>query len=412
MSGTTLQVDGPWAVRVLDDLAKFGADPGGGISRPAYSSADLEARAWLEELMATIGLEVEVDGARNTIARISASSAGTPAIALGSHTDTVPNGGRYDGALGVVAAIAAVKAMIESDTPLLHSVEVLNFAGEEPTLNGGTVGSRAMAGVLPDDFFDSAGYGDMPTLEIIHRAGLSRVSVLSARRARGDLAGYLELHVEQGGVLEAAGSAIGGVEGIVGIRRYTLVSVGEANHAGTTEMARRDDALVKAAPLVSAVRDIAIRHGIVGTVGTVDVSPGAANIIPGEVRMSIEIRGLQNDVLDEAETALRDAAAAQGGCSVEHVSRKDPVLCDPRLRGAVEQAARQWGYSYRSMASGGGHDATAMANICPVGMLFVPSVGAVSHAPEEYTTPEDCVRGAQTLLAAALVVDAVLDGWR
>ena len=411
MSGAPLPVDGPWVIRVLDDLAKFGADPGGGISRPAYSSADLEARAWLEEVMAAVGLEVAVDGARNTIGRTATSSTGVPAIALGSHTDTVPNGGRYDGALGVVAAIAAAKAMLESDTSLLHSVEVLNFAGEEPTLDGGTVGSRAMAGVLPDDFFSSAGYGDMPTAEIIHRAGLSRAGVLSARRARGDLAGYLELHIEQGGVLEAAGTSIGGVQGIVGIRRYLLVSVGQANHAGTTEMARRDDALVRAAPFVSAVRDIAIRHGIVGTVGTVDVSPGAANIIPGEVRMSIEIRGLQNHVLDAAETALRDGAAARG-CSIEDVSRKDPVLCDPRLRAAVEEAARQWGYSYRSLASGAGHDATAMANICPVGMLFVPSAGAVSHAPEEYTTPEDCVRGAQTLLAAALVVDVVLDGWR
>ena len=411
MSGAPLPVDGPWVIRVLDDLAKFGADPGGGISRPAYSSADLEARAWLEEVMAAVGLEVAVDGARNTIGRTATSSTGVPAIALGSHTDTVPNGGRYDGALGVVAAIAAAKAMLESDTSLLHSVEVLNFAGEEPTLDGGTVGSRAMAGVLPDDFFSSAGYGDMPTAEIIHRAGLSRAGVLSARRARGDLAGYLELHIEQGGVLEAAGTSIGGVQGIVGIRRYLLVSVGQANHAGTTGMARRDDALVRAAPFVSAVRDIAIRHGIVGTVGTVDVSPGAANIIPGEVRMSIEIRGLQNHVLDAAETALRDGAAARG-CSIEDVSRKDPVLCDPRLRAAVEEAARQWGYSYRSLASGAGHDATAMANICPVGMLFVPSAGAVSHAPEEYTTPEDCVRGAQTLLGAALALDAVLDDWR
>ena len=411
MSGEPLQVDGPWVVRVLDDLARFGASPGGGVNRPAYSSADLEARAWLDEMMATIGLEVAVDGARNTIGRTVTSSAGVPAIALGSHTDTVPNGGRYDGALGVVAAIGAAKAMLESDRSLLHSVEVLNFAGEEPTLDGGTVGSRAMAGVLPDSFFASSGYGDMSTGEILQRAGLSRAGVVAARRPRGELVGYLELHVEQGGVLEAAGTTIGNVEGIVGIRRYTLVSLGQANHAGTTEMARRDDALVKAAPLVSAVRDIAGRHGIVGTVGAVDVSPGAPNIIPGEVRMSIELRALRNEVLDEAEAALRESAASRG-CSVEDVSRKDPVLCDPRLRAAVEQAATQWGYSCRSLASGAGHDATAMVNLCPVGMLFVPSSGALSHAPEEYTTPEDCVRGAQTLLAAALILDVALGGWR
>jgi beta-ureidopropionase / N-carbamoyl-L-amino-acid hydrolase len=402
-----LEIDSKWLLDAIERLAQFGVDRAGGNSRLAYSAADLQARSWLDEQMRALGLVVKVDGARNTIASYAGTAGSRPAIAIGSHSDTVPSGGRYDGALGVLGAVAAARAIIESGTHLLHPLEVINFAAEEGTVGGGTFGSRAMAGILQQDFAASDGYGGMRTAQVLETAGLSPETVLSARRSAGELAAFLELHIEQGGILESTRTSIGVVQGIVGIRRYTLVSTGRANHAGTTAMAGRDDALVKAAPWISAVRDIAVEHGIVGTVGSVQVQPGAPTVIPGQVRMSTEIRALDAEVLNRAEAALARVSESLG-CRFDRGSQKKPVICDPRLLGAVEQAARAWSYSHRHMPSGAGHDAASMAHLCPVCMIFVPSHAGVSHAPEEYTTPADCVRGAQALLSAVIAADGIL----
>jgi N-carbamoyl-L-amino-acid hydrolase len=295
-----LSLDGKRLLQELETLAQIGASSGGGINRVAYSAADQEARAWVEAQMLHLGLKVKRDQAGNSIGVYPGESPDLPPIALGSHTDTVPDGGRYDGALGVVAALACIRAVDEAGVHLHRSVEVINFAAEEATM-GGTFGSRAMAGLLDQAVVDGMAWDGRPVAEHLRAAGLDPATISHARRSKGSLAAYLELHVEQGGVLEAAGLQVGVVEGIVGIRRYAVTFEGYANHAGTTPMADRRDALVMAAPFILAVREIALAWEIVGTVGTLRVRPGTPNVIPGWVDLGVEIRGLGETELDSAE---------------------------------------------------------------------------------------------------------------
>ncbi len=391
----------------LDTLAQIGVGPGGGMNRIAYSPADQEARVWVEARMRGLGLEVNTDEAGNSIGVYAGQVPRLPAIALGSHTDTVPNGGRYDGALGVVAALACVRALREAGVRLRHPVEVINFAAEEATM-GGTLGSRAMAGLLDSGFVDTTAWDGRPVAHHLREAGLDPATIIQARRPKGSLAAFLELHVEQGGVLDAAGVPVGVVEGIVGIRRYTVTFEGYANHAGTTPMADRRDALVMAAPFILAVRDIAVARGIFGTIGTLRLQPGAPNVIPGRVELSVEIRGLDEAEMDNAEGEV-ERQAQEGGAEFERVSKKHPVKSDPRLVDALISACDELGLPYQRMPSGAGHDAMCIASIAPQAMLFVPSRGGVSHCPDEYTDPESCVIGARVLLAALLKLDATLD---
>jgi N-carbamoyl-L-amino-acid hydrolase len=285
---------------------------------------------------------------------------------------------------------------------------VINFAAEEATV-AGTLGSRAMAGLLDQAVVDGMAWDGRPVAEHLRAAGLDPATISQARRPKGSLAAYLELHVEQGGVLDAAGLQVGVVEGIVGIRRYMVTFQGYANHAGTTPMADRRDALVMAAPLILAVRDVAVARGIVGTVGTVRLMPGSPNVIPGQVDLEVEIRGLRETILDGAEEEVADRAH-NAGAAFRLVSKKPPVKSDPRLLDALAAACDELGLPYQRMASGAGHDAMCVASIAPQAMLFVPSRGGVSHSPDEYTDPESCVTGARVLLAALLKVDASLDG--
>lgn len=401
-------LDGEELLQQLDDLGRIGARAGGGVDRLAFSPADLAGRAWVAEQMRAVGLDVVRDGAGNVIGRLAGSEPGLAPIALGSHTDTVPNGGRFDGALGVLAAIAAVRAVRGAGLALRHPLEVIDFAGEEATIAGGTFGSRAMAGLLADAALVAAAWDGRPVAELLIAAGLDPAGVARAARPAGDLAAYLELHIEQGGALEAAGVPVGVVEGIVGIRRYVAHFQGAANHAGTTPLAQRRDALVMAAPLIGAVREVAEAHQIVGTVGTVRVEPNAPNVIPGRVELGLEIRGLDEAVLDGAAAAIEARAATAGGRLVE-ISRKEAVACAAIVVGAIEAGCAALGLGHRRMPSGAGHDAMCLAALAPVGMIFVPSAGGVSHAPDEWTAPEDCVAGARALLAALVELDTRLD---
>ncbi len=399
-------VDGHRLLADLDSLARFGASAGGAVDRVAYSSADLEARRWLEAEMRSLSLEVRTDQAGNSIGTYSGQDPRLPPIAIGSHTDTVPEGGRYDGVLGVVAALACVRALLESEVRLQHPVEVINFAAEEATM-GGTIGSRAMAGIMDPSLLRIHAWDGREVAHHIRAAGLDPDSLAEAQRPRGSLACFLELHVEQGRTLDSAGVPLGVVEGIVGIRRYNVGFEGLANHAGTTPMAGRCDALIMACPYVLAVRDIAIDHGIVGTVGKLDLHPGAPSVIPGHVELSVEIRGLDEARLDEAEAALSDAAAATAG-EFSAISSKPAVRSDPRLLEELVAACTELGVEYRRLPSGAGHDAMCIARIAPVAMLFVPSQGGISHSADEYTDPESCVTGARVLLHALTRIDTLL----
>ena len=400
-------LDGKQLLEDLDSLAQFGASPRRGINRVAYSPADQQARKWVEAQMRDLGLQVTRDRAGNSICSYAGQVPQLPPIALGSHTDSVPDGGRYDGALGVAAAMSCVRALRDAGLHLRHPVEVLNFAAEEATM-GGTIGSRAMAGTLDPRMLHKPAWDGAPVSSHLKADGLDPNTFPQARRDKGSLACFLELHVEQGGTLEAAGLPAGVVEGIAGIRRYTVSFEGLANHAGTTPMGGRRDALVMAAPLILAVRDIAVEHGIVGTVGSLHLQPGTPSVIPGLVELSVETRGLSETRLDDAENDLAGAARNSGG-ELAVLSKKPPAQSDHRLLECLTSACEELGVPYQRMPSGAGHDAMCIAHIAPQAMLFVPSRGGISHSPEEFTEPESCITGARVLLNALLKIDAALD---
>jgi len=403
-----LELDGERLLVDLDRLGAIGADPRGGVSRVAYSVADVEGRAWVIDRMAELGMQVRRDEALNVMGRYPGREPALKPIALGSHTDTVPNGGRYDGALGVVAALACVRALHSARTELRHPVEVIDFAAEEATLGAGTLGSLAMTGRLQRGGLASLAWDGRPAVAHIRDAGLDPLSLGRAVRPRRCLAAYLELHIEQGSVLEAEGVPIGVVEGIVGIRRYVATFVGQANHAGTTSMAGRRDALVMAAHFVLGVREVAVTAAIVGTVGVLRLEPGASNVIPGRVELEAEIRGLDEETLDHVEGELSGLARRLGG-ELKRTSAKAPARSDARLMEAVEAACRGLDLVHRRTASGAGHDAMVIGEFIPSAMIFVPSRGGISHSSDEFTEPGHCVDGGRVLLRALLELDELLD---
>lgn len=403
----TVEIDETRLISDLDELGNIGLSPRGGLMRVAFSEADLAGREWVAGIMRDL-MDVRVDLAGNTIGSYPGREPDLKPIALGSHTDTVPDGGKYDGALGVLAAIACVRALSTADVRLRHPVEVINFNSEEAAVAGGTFGSRAMAGMFDSSILDQRTPGGHLIADIVRDAGVNPDHVTEAQRPTGDLAAYLELHPEQGGRLEEAGMPIGVVDGIVGIRRFVATFHGYANHAGTTPMEQRRDALVAAAPFILAVRSTAIVHRIVGTVGTVHVEPGASNVIPGKVDLSVEIRGMDAGVLDAAEEDMRRLAHSNGA-DFPRSTGKGAVASDPWLVEEIESACRDIDLPYLRMNSGAGHDAMCMASITREAMIFVPSRGGVSHSPDEYTSPEHCIAGAKALLATLLRIDDRLD---
>ncbi|MBX3014155.1 MAG: Zn-dependent hydrolase [Caldilineaceae bacterium] len=390
----------------LETLGQIGLGPEGGLHRIAFNPADRAGRQWVAQQMAALGMQVTTDAAGNTRGRYPGREA-LPPLAIGSHTDTVPAGGRYDGALGVLAGLACVRALHAAQQLLRHPIEVINFTAEEATMAGGTLGSYAMIGQLNPAVIDSAAWDGQPVRTHLAQAGIDPARLHEAQCTLGSYAAFLELHVEQGATLEAQQQAIGVVQGIVGIRRYLVTFHGYANHAGTTTMDRRQDALVAAAPFITFVRDRAIAHGIVGTIGKLTVLPGAPNVIPGQVEVHLEIRGLDDAVLAEVETQLRHQAQT-AGADFTLLSQKPPVQADPGLLAAIVEVCQEFGFSYLTLPSGAGHDAMNMAALCPMAMIFVPSQGGVSHSPDEYTAPADCSNGACVLLATLLKLDTTL----
>ncbi len=399
-------LDGEQLLEDLETLAQIGRSDQGGLLRVAFSPADMAGRRWVAEQFSALGLTVTTDAAGNTLARYAGTEE-LPAIAIGSHTDTVPHGGQYDGALGVLAGLACIRALHAAGSHLRHPIEIINFVAEEATMAGGTLGSHALVGSLDLATLDQPAWDGELVRTHLANAGLDPARINEAQVLPNRYAAFLELHVEQGETLETEGVAVGVVEGIVGIRRYLVTYTGYANHAGTTTMNRRRDALVAAAPLITFVRETALKHGIVGTIGTLAVEPGASNVIPGKVIMNLEIRGLNDQILDRAEAELQAKATADGGV-LTPLSAKSPVQADPRLLDALAAACDNLTLNYRRMPSGAGHDAMNMATLCPMAMLFVPSQHGVSHSPDEYTAPRDCINGAQVLLAALLKIDAIL----
>ena len=403
------------STRLNDNLAALGqiGNTEEGMQRVAFSAFDVAGRDYVMELMRRAGMTVRIDAAGNIIGRVEGSGPSLPAIAMGSHTDTVPAGGQYDGALGVIAAIEVVQALADAGQTTRHPLEVMVFTNEEGTgFHRWLLGSRAVAGLWePEDFAAVADDGVTLTDTLPSIGGnISRIE--AARRRPEEFACYFELHIEQGPTLHRGGFPIGVVTGITGRAVYHVDIVGEANHAGTTPMALRRDAMSAAAQIALAVRRIAGEMEVcrVGTVGSMDVHPNAGNVIPGRVQMGVEFRDERMESLAGAEVELRRTAeevghAEQVAITVTAQRNTPSVPISGNMQQLIANAADMAGLEQMSLPSGAGHDAQAIAAITPAAMVFVPSVGGISHAPAEYSTPEDCANGAQVLLNALLLAD-------
>ena len=395
--------------RRIDELGRFGANPEGGVSRVAFSAADLAGRDYVQALMRNAGLEVRIDTAGNIIGRRPGTDPALPVIMTGSHIDSVPKGGNYDGDVGVLGAIEVAELLRAHGIETRHPFEFVVFTDEE----GGTVGSQAMAGRLDAPALSVVSHSGLTIGDGIRAVGGDPARILEARRLPGSVAAFVELHIEQGAILDEAGIDIGVVDGIVGIRWWDVTVEGIANHAGTTPMDRRRDALVTAAEFTLAVNRVAsATPGTqVATVGRISAEPGAPNVIPGRVKLSLEIRDLATDKMESVFRAVEAEAkriAAGRGTSIrfEEVQLSlTPAPTDERLRKAIESAAASLGLSHRRMPSGAGHDAQDMAHVAPMGMVFVPSKGGISHAPQEYTAPADLANGTDVLLRTLLAID-------
>jgi N-carbamoyl-L-amino-acid hydrolase len=391
----------------LADLSRFGATPTG-TSRLAYSDADRDAREWVMGLMREARLEVRLDAAANILGRRAGREAWLPPIMFGSHIDSVPDGGNYDGDVGSMGAIEVARTLAEAGMTMRHPIEVVIFQNEE----GGLYGSRAMIGELTAQELDLVSRSGKTIREGIRFLGGDPDRLAEAVQRRGDVAAYLELHIEQGATLDEEGVDIGIVEGIVGIRWYEVTIEGFANHAGTTPMNRRHDALLAAAQLVQAVNRVvtSVPGRQVGTVGRIQALPGAPNVIPGRVVLTVEVRDLSAEKIEMLSSQVRvegERIASATGTTMEWrlINENVPAPTDQRVRRVIAEAARRLGLSSRPLPSGAGHDAQDMARIAPSGMIFVPSVGGISHSPREFTRPEDVANGANVLLHSVLAID-------
>ena len=398
-----MRIDAEAFAADLDALAQIGATDDGGIDRSCFNDAHLAARAWFLERARRGGLRTTVDAAGNHSARLGT---GDPTVLLGSHLDSVPNGGRFDGALGVVAALHALLAAADAAPPL--ALEAIDFTDEEGTLVG-LLGSEALAGTLAPEALRAPRGGREALLAGLARAGLHEGDLRRARRAPGQIEAYLELHIEQGPVLERVGAQIGVVTGIVGARSFSLTFSGRAGHAGTTPMSERRDAGLAAAAFALAAEQLvgAEFPGAVATVGRLELAPGAFNVIPGRAELALEFRAADARTLDGLERALLERAHAEAearGATVaaQPVGHWPPTPLDGGVCDVVERAAARLGLDSLRMASGAGHDAQALAGLTAAGMVFVPSLGGISHDPRELTTPAACLDGASVLLEAAL----------
>lgn len=392
----------------IDHLARIGGSPRG-VTRLAFTEADLSGRAYVTRLMQEAGLEVRVDDAGNLSGRLPGGSPGLAPIVLGSHIDTVPLAGAYDGVLGVMAAIECVQVLGENGIRTRHPLEVIVFANEE----GGLTGSRALAGRLNAQALEESSRSGMSIRQGIAALGGNADRISRAIRRPGEVKAYLELHIEQGGSLESEGTDIGIVEGFVGIRWWDVTVTGFANHAGTTPMNARQDALLAAARLVIAVNRAAtsLPGRQVATVGRITAEPGAPNVIPGRVELSLELRDLAKPKLDRVFQEIRRRARLIGketntGIEFNEIDiGVEPTLTDPNLQDIIRKMGEAMGLSYARLPSGAAHDAQNMASIAPSALIFVPSVGGVSHSPREYTRPRDVANGANLLLQTLIRVD-------
>jgi beta-ureidopropionase / N-carbamoyl-L-amino-acid hydrolase len=406
-----VRVDGERLRASLEGLSRFGRPDGGsfadGVSRTAYSDADIAGRAYVAGLMRDAGLNPVVDAAGNIIGRRAGSGPGRQSIVIGSHIDSVRGGGNFDGDVGAMAALEVLRTLADHRRTTRHPIEMAIWSNEE----GGTVGSTAFAGKLAADALANKYYG-VTLAEGLKRIGGDPARLAAAARPAGSIRAYLELHIEQGGTLAKTGIPIGVVDGIVAIDQYDVEITGFANHAGTTPMDERRNALIAAAQLIEAVDAIVKREPgrQVGTVGQLAVFPNAPNVIPGRVELTVELRDLAETKVKALGATVQAEAqriAAATGTTIAFRQREaiGAALADPAIQAHIEAAARGLGLAFTHLPSGAGHDAQLLATLAPMGMIFVPSVGGISHSPRELSEWRDCTNGADVLLHTLLAVD-------
>ena len=408
-SSQKIRINGRRLIGQIEKLSEFGLNSRGGIDRMAFNEADVKAREFIISSIRNLGLMVHVDEAGNIIGREEGTDSNLPPILIGSHIDTVPNGGKYDGALGVLAAIECCRVIDEEKIRTRHPLEIVIFSDEE----SGSIGSRALIGELPESAMGTVSQSGKTVREGIRFLGGNPENASAAARREGKIKAYLELHIEQGGKLDSQKKNIGVVEGIVGINHWEVRIEGVSNHAGTTPMNMRRDALLAASHLIISVNRVVttLPGNQVGTVGKIIAEPGAPNVIPGLVALTLELRDLSEEKIQRLYQEIRQEASAieqKTGTRmtfnpIEPASLPAPT--DPRVRGCIDQAARDLGLSTLFLPSGAGHDAQNIARIAPMGMIFIPSVGGISHSPNEYSRPEDIERGANVLLLTVLKID-------
>ena len=392
----------------IEAMGAIGKDPVAGISRVAYTDADKQGREYTITLMRAAGLNPTIDAAGNISGRIEGSDPKLPALIIGSHVDSVPQGGNFDGIVGSFSAIEVAQTLAEAHVQLRHPLEVLIFQNEE----GGLQGSRAISGELHSEDLNQPTRSGKTLREGIAFIGGDPDHLSAARRNPADIFAYLELHIEQGGTLAAEKIDIGVVQGIVGNARWDVTIEGTANHAGTTPMNERHDALLAAAKFIQVVNQIvtSMPGRQVATVGKIQTIPGAYNIISGKVILGLDVRDLDQSRIDMLFSKMKDEAQKIGQASgtkfsFQPVIDDKPALCDPRLQQLIENSAKQLNLTTKSLPSGATHDAQSIGRLAPMGVIFIPSIGGISHAPQEFSRPQDIANGANVLLGAVIHLD-------
>ena len=398
----------------LFELAKFGLDDKGRGYRVAYTKADIEGRAWFMDLMKKAGLNPVIDAAGNIIGKRKGKNASLKPIAFGSHIDMVPDGGNYDGTVGSIGALEIIETLNENNIITDHPLELIIFSNEE----GGTIGSIAMVGKITTEGLLQKSQSGLTMAEGIKAIGGNPDNIESCIRNKGDLHAWLELHIEQGGILESENLKIGVVEGIVGLRHWIVTLEGFANHAGTTPMNRRQDALLAASKFVIAVNEVvnSVEGNQVGTVGKMTLQPGAYNVIPGKVVLGLEIRDLSDVKIDMLFAQIEKRAAIIANESKVKVifelqaNASKPALTNKVLQQVIFNVSNDLGLTTKLMQSGAGHDSQEVASIAPSAMIFIPSVGGISHSPKEFSTILDIANGTNVLLKTILAIDKGIAG--
>jgi len=404
-----LSVNGQRIESRVFELAKFGKDTNGHGYRVAYTKGDIEGRTWFMELMKKAGLDPTIDAAGNIIGKRKGKNPSLKPIGFGSHIDMVPDGGNYDGTLGSISALEIIDVLNENNFVTEHPLEVIIFGNEE----GGTIGSKAMVGGLTSDGLQQKSQSGLTMAEGIRVIGGNPDNIQSCIRKKGDFYAWLELHIEQGGILEKEKIQIGVVEGIVGIVHWEVTVEGFANHAGSTPMNMRQDALLAASKFILTVNEVinSVKGNQVGTVGKIAVMPGAYNVIPGKVVLGLEIRDLSSEKIEMLFSEIEKRAATIGKDFKTTISflrqpnESKPALTNKALQQTINTSAKALGFSTKFMQSGAGHDSQHIALIAPAAMIFIPSVGGISHSPKEFSTATDMANGANVLLQTILKLD-------